>query len=448
MRRMALALLAASSVVLWIASAEARTRPRQGGTLRVEMRADASQWMNSSVRMLVFDSLTELDDTGHVQSGLATRWESQSDDRRWQLWLRPDAHFHDGTPLSAATVVQSLTAQDCSGCPWRTIHVAGDSVVFESETPVPNLPAILSNSRYAIARKDEGGNLIGTGPFKFAGISNGAVTLAAVDDSWRSRPFVNAIEIRGGRSLRDQWLDVGVGRADLVEVPAEVLKRAQQEHMRLATSRDTDLIALVADEKDPALQDARLREALALSLDRDSLWNVMFQKQGEVTASVLPNWLSGYSFTFSAAQNLARAKELRSQISRVPELTLALDTSDPVLQLVAERLALNARDAGIAVRTLTTPSRSSLRLTRVHVEETDPAAAFADVIAQLATGEHVPTNEISAVFHQEQELLARRTVIPLVYLPRALAYSPRVHDLSTKADGSVRVADFWLEDGK
>jgi ABC-type transport system substrate-binding protein len=412
------------------------------------MRADASQWMNSSVRMLVFDTLTQLDDAGRVQPALAMRWDSQSDDRRWQLSLRPDVRFHDGTPLSAATVVQSLTAQECGGCPWRSVHVAGDSVVFESESPAPNLPAILANSRYAIVRKDENGNLVGTGAFKYAVTANGAVTLMAADDSWRARPYVNAVEVRGGRALRDQWMDVGVGRTDVVEVPADQLRHAQQDHMRLLTSQNTELIALVVDEKDPAAQEPRLREALALSLDRASLLNVVFQKQGEITASLLPNWLSGYSSVFKTAPNLARAKELRAQLNRVPELTLSVDGGDPLLQLIADRLALNARDAGIAVRTLPSPGRSTLRLVRVHVEETNPAAAYVDVTGQLGLAERAPADDIVAVFRQEQELLAKRSVIPLLYLPRGVAYSPRVHELAISSDGALRAADFWLEDAK
>lgn len=448
MRRIAFLLLAASSVILLVAAAGARTRPRQGGTLRVEMRADASQWMNSAVRLLVFDSLTQMDDAGNVQAGLAARWDSQSDDRRWQLWPRTDVRFHDGTPLSAATVVQSLTAQDCSGCPWRSVHVSGDSVVFESETPVPNLPAILANSRYAITRKDENGNPVGTGPFRFTSIANGAVTLTAVDDSWRPRPYVNAVELRGGRSLRDQWMDVGVGRADVVEVPAELLRRAQQEHMRLLTSRDSDLIALIVDEKDAAVQDPRMREALAASIDRASLFNVVFQKQGEVSASLLPNWMSGYSFALNAAPNLAHAKELRSQINKPSELTLSVDSADPVLQLIAERLALNARDAGIIVRLLSAPGRSSLRLVRLHVEEASPAAALVDITGQIAPGERAPADDVVTVFHVEQDLLAKHTIIPLLYTPRSFAYAPRLHDLVLTPDGSIRAADFWLEDAK
>jgi MarR-like DNA-binding transcriptional regulator SgrR of sgrS sRNA len=416
--------------------------------LRVETQADASRWMTSPVRMLVFDSLTQLDDTGKVLPRLAIRWDSQSDDRRWQFWLRPGVRFHDGTPLSAATIVQSLTAQPCSACPWGSVHVAGEAVVFESESPMPELPALLANSRYAITRRDESGNIVGTGPFRYATNSNGAITLAAVDDSWRARPFVNAIELRGSRSLRDQWMDVSVGRADVVEVPAEWLRRAQQEHMRLLTSRDTDLIAIVIDEKDPAVQDSRLREALALSLDRAALFNVVFQKQGETTASLLPNWLTGYSFAFPAAPNLARAKELRSQVERPQEMTLSVDGNDPVLQLMADRVVLNARDAGIVVRPLTAPGHSTLHLTRIHVEETNVAAAFVDATEQLGAITTPPADDLSAVFHQEQDLLAKHTIVPLLYTPRAIAYSPRAHDLKLSSDGAVREADFWLEDAK
>ncbi len=446
MRRTASLWLVASSVLLLVTLAQARTRPRQGGTLRVEMRADSSQWATSAVRMLVFDALTQMDADGHVQPALAVRWDSQSDDRRWQFWLRPGVRFHDGTPLSAATVVQSLTAQPCNGCPWGSVHASGDAVVFESETPVPELPAVLAHSRYAITRKDENGNLVGTGPFKYASSANGAVTLSAVDDGWRARPYANAIEVRGNRSLRDQWMDVGAGRADVAEVPAEWLRRAQQDHMRLLTSRDTDLIALLVDEKE--VSDARLREALALSLDRAALFNVVFQKQGEISASLLPNWLTGYSFAFDQTQNLPKAKEQRAEVQRPPELTLAADGNDPVLQLIAERVGLNARDAGIVLRTLTAPGHASVRVANIHCEGTTPGSAWLDVTGQVSPGERAPGDDLAAVFHAEQELLSKRTIIPLLYEPRSVAYSPRVHGLALAEDGSLRAADFWLEDAK
>ena len=143
-----------------------------------------------------------------------------------------------------------------------------------------------------------------------------------------------------------------------------------------------------------------------------------------------------------ALRIFARRSDVR-RISRCPSTV-----RDPQLQLIAERLALNARDAGITVRVLPPLSRSALRLTRVHLEGTTPSGAYVDVTGQLGFSEHVPAEDIASVFHQEQDLLAKRTVIPLLYLPRALATVLRLHDLNVEADGSVRVADFWLEDSR
>ena len=41
--------------------------------------------------------------------------------------------------------------------------------------------------------------------------------LAARDDGWQPRPFLDSIEIQFGRSLRDQAVDLELGRADVVE---------------------------------------------------------------------------------------------------------------------------------------------------------------------------------------------------------------------------------------
>jgi ABC-type oligopeptide transport system substrate-binding subunit len=208
------------------------------------------------------------------------------------------------------------------------------------------------------------------------------------------------------------------------------------------------LIAVSVDARDPAAQDARMREALAWSLDRGALYNVVFQKAGEITASLLPNWVSGYSFAFSTSPNLTKARELRSQVERPGELTLGVDSGDPVLQLIADRIVLNARDAGIVVRSVPGASKTTLRLVRIHAEAATPAAVFDEVASQLAPGERATADEVSAVFHQEQELLAKHTIIPLFYMPRSVAVAGRVHELALSPDGMLRVADFWLEDGK
>ena len=60
----------------------------------------------------------------------------------------------------------------------------------------------------------------------------------------------------------------------------------------------------------PRFDDARVREALALAVDRTSIHRVLLQRQGEVSGSLLPQWLSGYAFLFPDSADLARARAL------------------------------------------------------------------------------------------------------------------------------------------
>ena len=52
-----------------------------------------------------------------------------------------------------------------------------------------------------------------------------------------------------------------------------------------------------------------LRQALALSVERGSIRSVLLQGAGQPTASVLPNWMSGYGFVFPIDTDLPRARQ-------------------------------------------------------------------------------------------------------------------------------------------
>lgn len=428
-------------------AATARTRPHYGGTLRIDTRSDPWQSPNGVARKLVADTLTHVDDNGQLLPALALRWESQSTNHRWQFWLRPGVRFHDGTPLTAPAVVQSL-AEECSGCPWRA-RAVGESVVITSESPMPGLPTELARSQYAILRKDDAGNLDGPGPFRVAANSNGILFLSATDDSWDGRPLVDAIEIYGGRSIRYQWLDLSVGRADIVEVPAEQLRQAQQDHMLLAVAaRASDLVALSIAAKGP-LRDVRIREAIAMSVDRAALFGIIYQKQGEITASVLPGALSGYAFLLPTAPDVARARELRAQQS-VPPIHLAVDSSDPVLRLAADRLALNLHDSGFNVQVVsqTTSTNAELTLRLVHLEAADAGSALREILSDFNAPDFADGADPATLYQVERNFLQSYTLVPLLYLPRAYGLSGRVRNLSLAADGSLQLANASLEDAK
>ncbi len=432
---------AISVVAALLAPAAARTRPRYGGTLRIETRSNPLKAPDGIARKLIFDTLIDMNGAG----GLAVSWEAQSENHRWEFHLRPGVRFHDGSPLTPAAVAMSL-AQSCTGCGWR-VRAAGDSVIVTSESPMQDLPAELARSEYAITRKDDAGNPDGTGPFRFAGNSNGTLFLTANDDSWQGRPFVDAVEIYGDRALRAQWLDFSVGKADLVEVPPELLHAAQQDHMPLAQSDwPADLLALTVS--DQRLADVHLRESIALAVDRTALFNVIFQKQGEMTGGLLPSGLSAYSFLFPTAGNVPRARELRGGQS--PPLRLGVDASNPVLQLVAERLALNLRDAGWSVQVVSQAAnvKTDLTLTVVHLEAGGAAPGLREMIGKFGGALNDEGGDPASHYRAERAFLRSYTVVPLLYLPRAYGVSNRVHNLVLAPDGMPLVANVSLEDAK
>lgn len=445
-RRFAISLV----VLLGVLPVAARTRPHYGGTLRVETEGDAWQKPNGIARRLVYDGLTRIDAVGSVQSALATGWESDSDGHRWEFHLRTGVHFHDGSPLTSAAVVASLNLSCNGNCPWAAVHAVGPDVVFTSDAPMPNLPSLLAADEFLIGLVTSAdgttsqGN-VGTGPFQIAAAANGIVSLRANDSCWQGRPFADAVEIRSHRTVHDQWLDLSLGRADIVEVPAEMIRQAQQQKMSLVTSPSTELLALQVSQTG-ALSNPQLRAAVALSIDRAPLANVIFQKQGEATAAVLPQSLSGYAFLFSTDRDLNKASAVRGGLT-APTLTFATD-GDPVMQLAAQRIALNLHEAGFNTVAANTSSvqRTDLTLRRIPLQGGAPSAVLDEVLRACGETQLGTPSNPTALYKSERIFLEQRTLIPLVDLPRAYATGARVRDLSLSNPGLPDLADASLED--
>jgi ABC-type transport system substrate-binding protein len=429
-------------------SAAARTRPHYGGTLRIETEGDPWHAPEGIARKLVFDGLTSMDDAGAVLPGLAIRWESQNADRRWQFWLRSGVNFHDGTPLTSQAVAASLSQSCAQGCPWTALHAFGNSIVFTSESSMPELPAELARSMFGIARQHASGTPVGTGPFRVAGSANSVVSLAANDSYWQGRPFVDAVQVQGQRSLRDQWLDLSVGRVDIVDVPPELLHQALEDRLLLLASRPTDLLVLSVSSKG-ALRDEQLRQAVALAVDRSALFNVVFQKQGEPTGSLLPSSLTGYAFLFPTDRDLTRAREERGGMN-TPPLAIALDNPDASSQLIAQRIALNLREAGFSaqVKPQSGKTGADLILKRIHLESADASAGLEEMFENFGHRFTDDDRTPVALYKAERDFLGTYDAIPLVYLPRAYAVSERVRDLVLTPDGIPMIANLSLEGAK
>jgi peptide/nickel transport system substrate-binding protein len=430
--------------------AVARTRPHYGGVLHVEVSGDPMQSPGGLARRLIFDGLTALSTDGTVRPALAVAWQSDDNAHRWEFKLRPGVRFQDGSPLNSSAVVESLNA-DCNGnCPWSSVSAAGPDVIFTGDSPIPNLPAMLAGNEFLIAlTMSANGQIpsgpVGTGPFQLTSDMNGVATLAANGSCWQGRPFADSIEIRSHRTVRDQWLDLSVGRADIVEVPPEMLREAHQQQLAVVVSPPVRLLALEISSEG-ALASGPLRGSIAEVVDRGALFNVIFQKQGAIAASLLPQSLTGYAFLFPAGRDLNKALALRGGLTP-PPLVLSFD-GDGAVQLAAQRIALNLREAGFNVQVAPAASapHAELALRTLPLLSADPAAALETLLR--AVGQYVPVVDQSpaGLYLAEREFLDLHTLVPLLDLPRAYAISGRIRDLRLRADGTPDLADASVED--
>jgi peptide/nickel transport system substrate-binding protein len=456
MKRFVWRCLAASSVIVGVLAstlgANGETRPQYGGTLRVAMRAapasldpaDNSQpdsFARRSLMLLMFETMVALDDNGRTQPGLAASWQASADNQRWQFRLRRGVRFHDGTLLTPEVAAASLRTANPS---WK-VTADTDSVVIEREGRDTQLLAELALSRNAIARRTSDSRPIGTGPFHMADWQPGKkLTLAAEEGYWRGRPYLDGIEIEMGKSYRDQMTALELGKTDMVEVAADQAHRASLEGRRLANSRPMELLALVFAHDAKTPEENSLREALALSVERGSIGSVLLQGAGQPAAAILPNWMSGYGFAFSAEADLSRARHLREQVRTIPLWTLGYDGSDAVARLIAERIALNARDAGLTLQPTATAT-ADVALARISLLSSDPRVALADVATRA--GFNAGTKEdgsVQELYSSERAALATQRIIPLFHLPVSYAASSTLKNWSVRSDGSLILVDASL----
>lgn len=442
-------------------AASGATRPRYGGTLRIETHAalvtlDPAQpvgvgdvAVRDSLVRLISDTLTELDANARPVPSLSVRWQSSVGDRVWQFWIRPGVFLQNGASLTPAHVAGALTSANPN---WK-VRASSDVVTIETETPIVDLPAELSRAKYAIVLRTAEG-LVGTGPFRVEQfIAGQRLLLGANDSCWQGRPYVDAVDVALNRPLRDEMTDLQLGRTDVVEIASEQARQAAQENRRVVMTPPTELIAIVFPAGTGAAEDPRLREAISRAIDRGAIQNVILQKQGERAGAMLPQWISGYALLFDSSADISRARQLRAQVPAAQSgVVLTYDPGDGVARSIAERVAVNVRDAGIVMQTIpaTAQNSQSPRLIRVPIDTSNATVALASAVALIdasQTAQVLAARSSQELFDLERGLLQDYRVVPIVHVPHAVAIAPRVRNWVSGRDRLWPAQDLWLEGG-
>jgi hypothetical protein len=187
-------------------------------------------------------------------------------------------------------------------------------------------------------------------------------------------------------------------------------------------------------------------------VDRASL-ALPFTRDGATPASgYLPQNVSGYEFLFEQKPDVGQARSLvRDAGWRLP-LPIAYRANDPVARLIAERIAVNAREAGLNVqpfgeRDAPGSTAAVARIVRVALASESPAAALFDIAASLGlpADSVIGDDNAGSLLSVERELLNDPRSLPLLHAPAIVWQSRRLHDVNAAADWQLESS--WVSAG-
>jgi peptide/nickel transport system substrate-binding protein len=314
-------------------------QPEQGGVYTEGLVGSLGRlnplldWNNSADRdvdRLVFSGLVKFDERGLPQADLAAAWGVAQDGTEYNFSLRPNAVWQDGKPVTSDDVIFTIDQMKSAGSlypqdvkdMWGKIEVTklnDKTLKFKLTEPwVPFmdyltfgvLPKHLLESVPADQMEKADFNLkpVGSGPYKFDHIlvENGKITgvvLTVSQNYYGKAPFIEQVVFRYFPSSAEALDAYRQGDVLAVsQITSDVLGAALEEQkLSLYTSRMPQMSFVMLNLNNtevPFLQNAKVRRALMLALNRPYMINTFLQGQAIVEDSpILPNSWAYYDGT-------------------------------------------------------------------------------------------------------------------------------------------------------
>jgi peptide/nickel transport system substrate-binding protein len=304
-------------------------------------------------RLQVAETLVDADIKGALWPGLATAWEASADNLSWRFTLREGAGFHDGTPVSADAVVAALeTARSKAGTPLSTVPVkdvsAEDGAVRVDLTqPYAPLPAVLAHTSTQILAPNSYGAdrvvtaVVGSGPYKVTRLEQpSTIELAAFEQWQQGKPAITEVTYEAVGRSESRALMAESGQADVTfgMDPTSLQRIKQAGKLDIAEVTLPRTILLKVNSAHDILGDVRVRRALSLALDRESMATALLRDPEMAATQLFPPSLPEWHQ--DAAEPLqhdhAGARQLLTEAGWTPG-------SDGILQREGRKFAISLR---------------------------------------------------------------------------------------------------------
>lgn len=385
-------LILAGAIAAWTGAAAAET------TLHIGLAEDPDildpTLARTFVGRIVFagfcDKLFDIAPDLKLVPQLATEYKWSPDNKALTLTLRQGVKFQDGTPFNAEAAKFSLDrhlTMKGSNRKNEISAVAKVEVVDDhtikldlSEPFAPLIAQLTDRAGMMVSPKaaKELGDKFGThpvcaGPYKFAErVAQDHITLERFADYWdKANVHLDKVEYRIIPDSTVRLANLRSGQLDLIERVAatDVAGIKQDKSLKLASIVSLAYQGITINvnngplSKNPLGQDARVRKALELSIDRDAINQVVFN--GEF----LPGnqWVSPENPYYAKSvpipkRDIAKAKELLKEAGQPnPSFTLMLPVG-PENEQVSQVIQSMAKEAGFDIKLQATEFARSLDL--------------------------------------------------------------------------------------
>ncbi len=281
----------------------------------------------------IFDGLVQFDAHLNVMPAIAEFWEASQDGRTWTFALRRGVKFHHGREVTAYDVVYSFTRlldpkrpgpvtelfQHIQGATefmqGKTQGVKGlrvvDRYTFQMvlEEPLAPILAALGLPNAAIVPQEEVERLgerfgrapVGAGPFKFVRWEpNQEIVLAANDDYYEGRPFLDAVVFRisvGGK-FEAMFAEFLRGNLDETIIPGGKTEEVRTDQRYRPYQRfrkpTLNLLYIGFNTRLKPFDDQYVRQAFNYAVNKEAIVREI-TKGGALTAiGALPPGMPGY----------------------------------------------------------------------------------------------------------------------------------------------------------
>lgn len=292
-----------------VAPAPAPVTPHDGGRLirRLESDPETLNYVRHStederqVLSMIYDPIIELDENLNPAPGLATRWEILDGGKTYVFHLDPRATYSDGKPVLASDVVftlnkimdeesmqfasyfETLDRQNTKALDEHTVRVAFKEV-RAGQLLAFNL-GVMPEHVYGKGDFKKNRAVIGSGPYVLKRRETGrSILLVRRDDYWRTKPLIKEILFRPIGDDGVAWKalergDIDVGRATndtwfRVKDDPKVRERIEFHNVWQFTYN-----AVAWNLDDPLFTDVRVRRALAMCFDRQTVIDKLYHGQ-------------------------------------------------------------------------------------------------------------------------------------------------------------------------